>query len=50
MAQKYICKDCNWEGIESELDSDEVETCFGTDEIELCPKCGSINIILKNED
>ena len=40
----YVCNNCNWQGIESELDSDEVDTCMGNDTIEVCPNCGSMNI------
>jgi len=40
----YICKNCNWQGKESELDWDETETCAGPDKIEICPKCGSMDV------
>lgn len=45
MEAKYKCKDCGWEGLESELETDSVESCFGDDEIEVCPKCGSMNLV-----
>lgn len=44
MDTKYKCSDCNWEGKESELEYDETETCFGTDQIEMCPQCGSYEV------
>lgn len=40
----YRCNDCHWEGTEEELDADGVESCLGDDEIEVCPKCGSMNV------
>lgn len=40
---KFKCLDCNWEG--SNIEFDEVETCMGTDKTEMCPECGSINVI-----
>ncbi|MDA3881022.1 MAG: hypothetical protein PF436_11595 [Prolixibacteraceae bacterium] len=42
---RYQCKNCGWEGTEDALDYDEVETCAGNDKIEVCPKCGSMNIV-----
>ncbi|MDA3927960.1 MAG: hypothetical protein PF541_03320 [Prolixibacteraceae bacterium] len=44
MEKKYRCKDCNWVGSEEELEHEEVESCMGNDEIEICPKCGSMNV------
>ena len=44
MEENYKCSECNWQGKESELEYDETETCFGTDEIEMCPKCGSYEV------
>lgn len=41
----YRCLDCKWEGPESELDVDKVESCMGDDEIEICPECGSMNVV-----
>jgi uncharacterized protein (TIGR00369 family) len=40
----YTCKSCNWRGTENELDYDETETCAGPDKIEVCPKCGSMDV------
>lgn len=42
--KRYKCADCLWIGHEDELDHDLVETCMGSDEIEMCPKCGSLSI------
>lgn len=39
---KYWCKNCGWEGNEEEVDKDVVDTCMGSDEIELCPKCSRV--------
>jgi len=44
--KKYKCKNCNWVGTEQELVYDSVEGCFGTDEIEICPKCGSFEVFV----
>ena len=44
MDKKYKCKNCNWQGTLDELEYDSVDTCFGDDEIEMCPKCGSYEI------
>lgn len=43
--QQYECKDCHWKGAEEELDYDEVESCFGNDKLEICPVCGSMNVV-----
>ena len=40
----YRCKTCGWQGDVKELDFDVVETCMGSDEIEMCPKCGSLDV------
>ena len=44
MNKKYKCGDCNWQGKEDELEYDVTETCFGSDNIEICPKCGGYYI------
>jgi predicted RNA-binding Zn-ribbon protein involved in translation (DUF1610 family) len=46
MNMKYKCGDCSWQGKEDELKYDVSETCFGSDKIEICPKCGSYYIKL----
>jgi NAD-dependent SIR2 family protein deacetylase len=43
----YQCIDCQWEGSEEALDIDKVESCLGDDELEICPACGSMNVIRK---
>ena len=48
MDKKYTCKNCGWQGSLDELEYDKVDTCFGDDEIEMCPKCGSYEI--KSDD
>ncbi len=40
----YRCRKCKWEGEESELDYDVIDTCFGQDKTEMCPICGSVEI------
>lgn len=40
----YMCNKCNWKGAGEELDFDSTDTCFGEDKIEVCPKCGSMEI------
>jgi len=42
----YSCKNCHWQGIETELEYDSVDGCFGNDKIEVCPTCGSMNVLL----
>lgn len=39
-----ICKQCTWKGRLDEVDWDTVETCMGTDKIEVCPKCGGMEV------
>lgn len=50
MEEEYKCSNCNYESRDSELEYDEIETCFGTDHIEMCPHCGSYEVrrILKS--
>lgn len=43
--RNFICKSCTWSGPEDELDYDDVESCMGNDKIEICPKCGSMNVL-----
>ena len=38
------CKQCNWHGRPDEVNWDTVETCMGTDKIEVFPKCGSMEV------
>ncbi|MBN1768844.1 MAG: hypothetical protein JXR50_07585 [Prolixibacteraceae bacterium] len=42
---QYRCKNCGWTGSEQELDFDNIESCAGNDTIEVCPKCGSMDIV-----
>ena len=42
----YKCKTCGWHGTEAELEFDSVDSCAGADEIEVCPKCGSMDVVL----
>lgn len=39
----YKCKKCGWTGSESELEKEQVDTCFGSDSIDVCPNCGYYN-------
>jgi hypothetical protein len=41
----YCCKSCGWTGNESQLEWDNTETCMGPDKIEVCPKCGSPDVV-----
>ncbi len=47
MGKKYECKSCQWEGDESALEYDDVESCAGNDKIEVCPECGIMNVWVK---
>ena len=38
------CKQCKWQGCPDEVKWETVETCMGTDEIEVCPICGSMEM------
>lgn len=44
MEDQFLCKACNWKGTRDELENEKVESCMGDDNIELCPKCGSMNV------
>lgn len=46
----YQCKKCGWEGKESELEYDSVDTCFGEDKVEMCPICGDMEVTLKRKE
>ena len=50
MSKIYKCKNCNWKGSSEELEYDNVDTCFGDDKIEMCPKCGSYEIVIVKEE
>lgn len=41
----FKCKICDWSGSHEELEVDSVETCFGNDQIDMCPSCGSYEIV-----
>jgi predicted RNA-binding Zn-ribbon protein involved in translation (DUF1610 family) len=47
MDSVFICNNCGWQGHESELETDSVETCMGNDQIEVCPQCGSMDVVKK---
>jgi predicted RNA-binding Zn-ribbon protein involved in translation (DUF1610 family) len=38
------CIKCGWQGTADEVDWDSIETCMGSDKIEVCPICGSMEI------
>lgn len=40
----YKCKTCGWRGNESELEYESIESCMGEDKVEVCPKCGSMEV------
>lgn len=44
MNENYQCKECGWRGIAEQLEYEKVESCMGNDLIEVCPKCGSMNV------
>lgn len=51
--EKFKCKQCGWNGTETELSRELFESCMGNDEIEVCPQCGSMDISIvfeKNND
>lgn len=44
METKYKCNSCGWQGLESELGKEAFESCMGNNEIEVCSKCGSMDL------
>jgi NAD-dependent SIR2 family protein deacetylase len=40
----FECKACKWQGTSDELDWEKVESCSGSDETEVCPSCGSLEV------
>ena len=40
------CKQCDWQGRPEEVDWEVVETCAESDKIEVCPSCGSMEVVL----
>ncbi len=38
------CKQCNWQGTSEEVDWEVVDACSGSDKIEACPSCGSLEV------
>jgi len=47
---EFQCKNCGWEGAAHELEHDKVETCFGNDAIDTCPKCGNFELLKVNHN
>jgi hypothetical protein len=45
---EYICMQCHWKGKYQELDWDTVDTCMGNDKVEICPQCGSMELIIQS--
>jgi len=45
----YKCNHCKWEGSSDDVIWDTVETCMGTDKIEVCPCCGSMEVFSLHE-
>jgi NAD-dependent SIR2 family protein deacetylase len=43
------CEKCNWKGERDAVQWDTVETCMGADKIEVCPKCGSMEVYPMND-
>lgn len=46
----YYCNDCGWKGLFDELEFDQMESCMGNVAIEVCPKCGSLDVQKKLEE
>jgi predicted RNA-binding Zn-ribbon protein involved in translation (DUF1610 family) len=42
----YVCKVCGWKGLEVDLEVEKAENCAGKDEYEICPRCGSGDVVL----
>ena len=38
------CKKCYWQGPAEEVDWEDVDTCSGSDKVEVCPSCGSMEV------
>ena len=45
----YLCTQCQWTGCKDELELESIETCFGVDSYEVCPICGSFEIVKKEK-
>lgn len=43
------CEKCQWIGTHKEVDWYSVETCTGPENIEICPKCFSYDIVAKKD-
>ena len=44
MIEEYKCNDCGWLGATAELEYEQVESCIGDVDVEVCPKCGSMDV------
>jgi predicted RNA-binding Zn-ribbon protein involved in translation (DUF1610 family) len=44
MEEQYKCAECGWIGKADELEYEKVESCMGDDQVEVCPKCGSMSV------
>jgi len=38
------CKKCSWQGSLEDVDWEDVDTCSGSDKVEVCPSCGSMEV------
>lgn len=45
MEELYKCAECGWIGKADELEYEKVESCMGDDQVEVCPKCGSMSVL-----
>ncbi len=41
-----LCEKCLWQGTPEEVEFYLVDTCTSTEKVEMCPKCGSLDIIM----
>lgn len=42
---KFRCSRCDWIGEPKLVEYEEIETCFGPENIEVCPDCGDSLLI-----
>lgn len=42
----HVCNACGWKGPEDDLEIERAGNCAGEDEYEVCPGCGSGDVVL----
>lgn len=42
----YKCLECGWIGTENELHFDLTDACSGMEQVDVCPVCGSMHVVV----